>query len=384
MFGSCDPEYIPNIISVKKLSLFPGCPSVVAKIEWSAIRSPTRILGFHASYLNNEARMSRRFWIVLALSLLAIGCESQSDSGTSAGNTGSAGYAEAPQAVRSASDESASPPAPSLQIRSGTSPGAVLRDSVSVAMIIRTGNAYIEVDSLEIAIAQVRRLAESAGGYIANSAIQTGEGQQRQATLEIKIPSNRYDQALGGLAGIGKLISSSTNSLDVGEEFVDVNARVSNARRMEERLVNLLATRTGKLEDVLAVERELARVRDRALRGAAPVSAHPGCDEHDFGDGVGTDTGRGAAGVQCCGRSLQAGLEEQRDGGGARDRAARGRAAGGLAGGCGVAGDPALAVEEGRSVAAGVLSRAQAGNRGEIQAAISARTSSQLRSTNRL
>ena len=112
----------------------------------------------------------------------------------------------------------------------------------------------------------MRSLAERAGGYIANSSIMTGEGQQRQATLEIKIPSNRYDQALGGLAGIGKLISSSTNAQDVGEEFVDVSARTSNARRMEERLVNLLATRTGKLEDVLAVERELARVREEIER----------------------------------------------------------------------------------------------------------------------
>jgi hypothetical protein len=40
----------------------------------------------------------------------------------------------------------------------------------------------------------------------------------------------------------------------------------TNARRMEERLVNLLATRTGKLEDVLAVERELARVREEIER----------------------------------------------------------------------------------------------------------------------
>jgi hypothetical protein len=52
----------------------------------------------------------------------------------------------------------------------------------------------------------------------------------------------------------------------VGEEFVDVTARVANARRLEQRLVTLLATRTGKLEDVLAVERELARVREQIER----------------------------------------------------------------------------------------------------------------------
>lgn len=212
--------------------------------------------------------MSRRLWIALSLPLLALACEGQSFAGRSDNNTvaGASEGGVASQELRAYADEASAPPSPSLTIKTVSSPGTILRDSVSLSMIIRTGNAFIEVDSLESAIAAVRVLAEGAGGYIANSSIQTGEGQQRQATLEIKIPSNRYDQALGGLAGIGKLISSSTNAQDVGEEFVDVSARVTNARRMEERLVNLLATRTGKLEDVLAVERELARVREEIER----------------------------------------------------------------------------------------------------------------------
>ena len=212
--------------------------------------------------------MSRKFWATLTLPLLALACDGQLSQSPkySGGEVGVVGNAVPTEEVRAMADQAATPPSPGLIIKPVSSPGPVLRDSVSLSMIIRTGNAFIEVDSLESAIAQVHRLAETAGGYIANSSIQTGEGQQRQATLEIKIPSNRYDQAISGLSGIGKLISSSTNALDVGEEFVDVGARVTNARRMEERLVNLLATRTGKLEDVLAVERELARVREEIER----------------------------------------------------------------------------------------------------------------------
>ena len=209
--------------------------------------------------------MSRRFWATLTLPLLALACDGQMQPSQHSGGDGGVVGNAVPTEVRAMADQAATPPSPGLIIKNVSS-GPVLRDSVSLSMIIRTGNAFIEVDSLESAIAQVHSLAETAGGYIANSSIQTGEGQQRQATLEIKIPSNRYDQAINGLSGIGKLISSSTNALDVGEEFVDVSARVTNARRMEERLVNLLATRTGKLEDVLAVERELARVREEIER----------------------------------------------------------------------------------------------------------------------
>jgi Domain of unknown function (DUF4349) len=96
--------------------------------------------------------------------------------------------------------------------------------------------------------------------------MQAGPQQVRSATLTLKIPSARYDDALGSLGPLGKVETVTTNSEDVGEEFVDVRARVANARRLEDRLVGLLATRTGKLPDVLAVERELSRVREEIER----------------------------------------------------------------------------------------------------------------------
>ena len=47
---------------------------------------------------------------------------------------------------------------------------------------------------------------------------------------------------------------------------MDVTARMENARRLERRLIDLLATRTGKLKDVLDVEQSLARVREEIER----------------------------------------------------------------------------------------------------------------------
>ena len=133
-------------------------------------------------------------------------------------------------------------------------------------MLIRTGNAVIEVDSLEIAISEVRLLAQRLGGWIATTSMQTGQGQIRSATLEMKIPADRFDEARGGLTPLGKVEAINDHSEDVGEEYVDLTARMTNARRLEERLLSLLANRTGKLEDVLAVERELARVREQIER----------------------------------------------------------------------------------------------------------------------
>jgi hypothetical protein len=60
---------------------------------------------------------------------------------------------------------------------------------------------------------------------------------------------------------LGDVESVNIGSEDVGEAYADMEVRLANGRRLEQRLLELLATRTGSLEDVLAVERELARVR---------------------------------------------------------------------------------------------------------------------------
>src|SRR5205807_5412253 len=83
---------------------------------------------------------------------------------------------------------------------------------------------------------------------------------------KVKIPAPRYDEAVSSLSTIGKVETVNSQAEEVGEEYVDVTARVTNARRLEERLLTLLSNRTGKLDEVLRVERELARVREEIER----------------------------------------------------------------------------------------------------------------------
>jgi hypothetical protein len=148
----------------------------------------------------------------------------------------------------------------------GGGPGVAAQDTAVAPMLIRTGTAAVEVDSLEPALARVRALAAQLGGYVANSSLAAGREQVRSATLELRVPAARFDALVGGLAPVGRVERVDVQAQDVGEEFVDVTARVANARRLEARLVELLARRTGKLEDVLSVERELARVREEVER----------------------------------------------------------------------------------------------------------------------
>jgi hypothetical protein len=133
-------------------------------------------------------------------------------------------------------------------------------------LIVRTGQASIEVDSLESSMAELRRIVQRVGGFVADASVQSGRNQLRSATLELKVPASRFDELTEALEPLGRLQFVNVGAEDVSEEFVDLTARAANGRRLEDRLVELLRTRTGKLQDVLTVERELARVREEIER----------------------------------------------------------------------------------------------------------------------
>ena len=146
------------------------------------------------------------------------------------------------------SDRPASLAAPMVaQERAATVAGAAVlfpRSSVAASMVIRTGQASIEVDSLERAVAHVRQLAERIGGYLANTAMQTGRGQLRSACLEVKIPADRFNDGLGGLAGLGKLESVNVNAEDVPAAPTTWNCTIATGPAPVNGCALLIVTRT--------------------------------------------------------------------------------------------------------------------------------------------
>lgn len=177
-------------------------------------------------------------------------------------------------------------------------------DSFPRDMVIRTGRARIEVDSVEVAVKALQDLADRVEGYTTDVTLRTGRRQRREATVTLRIPSQRFDSVVSDLEPLGRVEMVTVSSQDVGEEYVDVQARLANDRRLEERLVQLLAQRTGDLEDVLAVERELARVRSsidrqegrlRYLRNRVTMSTLT-VDLHEPESVIGSYRGEGVIG----------------------------------------------------------------------------------------
>ena len=145
---------------------------------------------------------------------------------------------------------------------------AKLRTAAGEALqrkIIRTAEITLLADSYEQAREAIEEMARGAGGYLqAAQADRTSEG--GSFTLVLRVPSRRLPEVSHSLARLGKILHESMTAEEVTAEYYDTAARLGNARRLETRLLELLAKQTGKVSDLLEVERELGRVREQIER----------------------------------------------------------------------------------------------------------------------
>lgn len=126
--------------------------------------------------------------------------------------------------------------------------------------IIYTANLTLKVEDAAAAQEKVTALAKQAGGFVSGVTSTVSEVGQNEVNITIRVPAKEFDSALDSLRSLGKKISEQISTEEVTEEFVDLMARLRNLRREEERLAALMR-RSGKLSDILAVEKELARVQ---------------------------------------------------------------------------------------------------------------------------
>ena len=128
-------------------------------------------------------------------------------------------------------------------------------------MIIRTAQVSLMTKEFDKARANLEAILRRHHGYVGelNAGGNAGSGRTLSATL--RVPADQLDATLIEIKALGRVESEAQTGQDVTSQYVDLQARIGNARNTEERLTDLLRNRTGKLSDVLAVEQELDRVR---------------------------------------------------------------------------------------------------------------------------
>ncbi|MCS7252497.1 MAG: DUF4349 domain-containing protein [Armatimonadota bacterium] len=130
--------------------------------------------------------------------------------------------------------------------------------------LIWTASISLQVRDVPKMVNEIRQIAISLKGYV-SSVSQYQEGDHWGANIVMRVPSERYNEALQRLHKVGEVVSFTEEVEDVTEEFIDIEARLRNLKRSEEHLLELLK-RSGKVSELLSVERELANRRSEIER----------------------------------------------------------------------------------------------------------------------
>ncbi len=78
----------------------------------------------------------------------------------------------------------------------------------------------------------------------------------------VKVLPDNLDRFLQKLRGIGELKNQALTTEDVTKAYFDTESRLKNARLMEQRLMEILKTKSKDVADLLKVEKEIGRVRE--------------------------------------------------------------------------------------------------------------------------
>ena len=132
--------------------------------------------------------------------------------------------------------------------------------------IVYTAEIELAVEDFSVVPDRVIALVRKFDSYVADSNLSGTTGESRRGSWKVRVPVARFEEFVGAAKGLGELIRAGTSSRDVSEEYYDVDARIRNKTKEEDRLLKLLDERPGKLEDVIAIERELSRVREELER----------------------------------------------------------------------------------------------------------------------
>jgi Domain of unknown function (DUF4349) len=128
--------------------------------------------------------------------------------------------------------------------------------------LIRNATVELEIVSFDNAVQRVTALANEEHGYVATADFEKQANGKLRGQVIAKVLPQNLDRFLQKIRSLGELKNQTLGTEDVTKAYFDTDARLKNARVMEQRLIEMLKTKTGKVSDLLQVEKELGRVRE--------------------------------------------------------------------------------------------------------------------------
>ena len=128
--------------------------------------------------------------------------------------------------------------------------------------LIRNAAVELEIVSFDDAVQKITAFANEEHGYVATTDSEKQANGKLRGQVVVKVLPENLDRFLQKIRGLGELKNQTLGTEDVTKAYFDTDARLKNAHVMEQRLIDMLKARTGKVSDLLQVEKELGRVRE--------------------------------------------------------------------------------------------------------------------------
>ena len=189
--------------------------------------------------------------------LLAAACASLAPVGTTAPSEGGSGGfpARGDAAYQVAPDGKPAPGAiPAPEFATSTNIASATRNLILTANVaMKTQDPWATAD-------KARAIAGGLGGDVLAMS-QTGQGENRSALITIRVPSDRFDEALRQLKLLdGEVLTSSVDAKDVTDQFTDLQARLVAKQAEEQRYLQLFP-QAKNVDETLKIDAALGNVR---------------------------------------------------------------------------------------------------------------------------
>ena len=223
---------------------------------------------------------------VFTVLTLAACSEAAGDGGSTAGGAGATSDFAAQSGDGTTTDQ-AKVPAPQAPgtVAEGEA-NALATGALDDRSIIRTGTMRLRSDEVEKAALQAAAAARALGGLVAGEqTVSDPDNPDRTvADLTLRVPSDRFDDLLVKVRGLGTVLGQTQQAADVTGQVADVDARVE-AQRASVRRIQALLARANTIGEVVTVEGQLAqRQADLGVaRGPAEGPEGPDRPRHPRG-----------------------------------------------------------------------------------------------------
>ena len=152
-------------------------------------------------------------------------------------------------------------PMPAQASDSGATSSTQAPPIPSGPMIARTASLTIVVKNIGSSRAALDKILTQYHGYAAQLTVSTAADTSPSLQASLRIPVSDLPAALATLRSLGQVQNETQGGEDVTQQHTDLLARLNNARETEKVLQTILATRAGKMDDVLAVEEQISNTQ---------------------------------------------------------------------------------------------------------------------------